>query len=300
MTKPAAEATLSQIEERYRILWESSSDAIMTLEPPTWKFTSGNPATVKMFNCKSEPEFISLGPWELSPQYQPDGQLSADKAKAMIEQAMKEGSNFFEWTHKRYQGEDFAATVLLTKVKLGGREFLQATVRDVSALKRAESRYQELFNSIKDGIVMVGMKGKIIECNQAYLKMLGYDNEAIKKATYMQLTPKKWHQLEADIVRDQVMTRGYSDEYEKEYIRKDGTIFPISIMTWLVRDIKGNASGMWAIVRDITDKKKATEALQTWNRELERMNKYMVDRELKMAELKKENEELKKKLKVNS
>jgi PAS domain S-box-containing protein len=122
-------------EDRYRVLYESSRDAIMTLEPPKWAFTSGNPATIKMFKAKNEKDFTSRGPWEVSPKYQPDGQLSAAKAKKMIMKAMKEGSNFFEWTHKRINGEDFKATVLLTRAKIGDKTFLQATVRDMTVMR---------------------------------------------------------------------------------------------------------------------------------------------------------------------
>jgi signal transduction histidine kinase/DNA-binding NarL/FixJ family response regulator len=113
---------------------------MMTLSPPSWKFTSCNPATVKMFNVKDEAEFTSLGPWQLSPQRQPDGRPSAEKAREMIETAMREGSHFFEWIHTRRNGEDFPATVLLTRMELAGQALLQATVRDITVRKRAESR----------------------------------------------------------------------------------------------------------------------------------------------------------------
>ena len=102
-----AEESLRESEVRHRTLFESSSDAVMTLAPPSWKFTSCNPATMKMFNVKDKAEFTSLGPWQLSPEMQPDGRPSAEKAKEMIETAMREGSHFFEWTHKRLNGEDF-------------------------------------------------------------------------------------------------------------------------------------------------------------------------------------------------
>jgi PAS domain-containing protein len=152
------------IEEKYKALYESSSDAIMTLEPPTWKFTAGNPATLKMFNVKDEKEFTSLGPWEVSPEKQPDGSDSGKKAQQMIIKAMKEGSNYFEWTHKRYKGEDFAATVLLTKVKLGGKEVLQATVRDLTRENIAIGKAQII--SRREGVAtgreeVVGKREKI-------------------------------------------------------------------------------------------------------------------------------------------
>ena len=76
---------LSEDVTRYKLLYETSNDAIMTLAPPDWNFTSGNPATIKMFNAKDEKEFVATAPWKLSPKKQPDGQPSLGKAKKMIE-----------------------------------------------------------------------------------------------------------------------------------------------------------------------------------------------------------------------
>jgi PAS domain S-box-containing protein len=134
-TRKRAEEALKESEDRYRNLFASSRDAIMTLEPPSWRFTSGNPATVQMFKVKDEAEFTSREPWALSPEFQPDGRESGDKAREMIETAMQNGTHFFEWTHKRQSGEDFPATVLLSRVELPGKVFLQATVRDITEYK---------------------------------------------------------------------------------------------------------------------------------------------------------------------
>jgi PAS domain S-box-containing protein len=131
-------AALRESESRHRTLFESSRDALMTLEPPSWKFTSCNPATVKMFDVKDEAEFRSLGPWQVSPAMQPDGRPSVEKVPEMIETAMREGSHFFEWTHNRLNGKNFPATVLLTRMELAGQTVLQATVRDITAQKQAE------------------------------------------------------------------------------------------------------------------------------------------------------------------
>ena len=135
-----AEAALSASEERFRVLFESSQDAIMTLEPPAWNFTSGNPATLAMFRAKDVEEFLSFGPGGLSPKRQPNGSASAEKAKEMIETALREGSHTFEWTHARIDGEEFAAIVLLTRMEFAGKTILQATVRDITEQKWAEER----------------------------------------------------------------------------------------------------------------------------------------------------------------
>ena len=138
-----AEEKLRESEERFRTIFESSHDAMMTLEPPSWRFTSANSAMVRMFRAKNEAEFTSYEPWALSPKRQPDGRASAEKAKKMIRTAMQEGSHFFEWTHKRINGEKFPVEVLLTRVKEKEKTFLHATVRDITERKRAEDSLRE-------------------------------------------------------------------------------------------------------------------------------------------------------------
>ncbi|MBI5525155.1 MAG: PAS domain S-box protein, partial [Deltaproteobacteria bacterium] len=135
-----AEESRRQSEEKHRVLYESSRDSIMILEPPTWRFTAGNPSTIVLFGAKEENEFITKSPCDLSPERQPDGRLSSEKAAEMIGKAMDEGSHFFEWTHRRLDGTTFSATVLLTRVELGGKRFLQATVRDITEQKKLEGQ----------------------------------------------------------------------------------------------------------------------------------------------------------------
>ncbi len=139
LERKRAEESLRESENRYRNIFQSSRDAIMTIEPPSWRFTSGNPATIKMFKAKDEAEFLACVPWQLSPERQPDGRPSDEKSKEMIETAMREGSNFFEWTHKRTSGEVFPAEVLLSKMELDGNVFLHAVVRDITERKTAEA-----------------------------------------------------------------------------------------------------------------------------------------------------------------
>ena len=92
--------------------------------------------------------------------------------------------------------------------------------------------------------------------------MLGYEPMNCAQLTYMDLTPKKWHAFEAEIVEEAILRRGYSDIYEKEYIRKDGTIFPVELRTNLIRDESGNPFGMWAFIRDISERKLIEQTLR--------------------------------------
>jgi len=147
-----AEKALRASEAKYRLLFEGSRDAIMTLAPPLWKFTTGNPAALKMFRVKNEATFASCEPWQLSPKYQPDGRASDEKAKEIIAQAMRNGSNFFEWTHRRVNGEFFPSTVLLSRLVQNDFVFLQATVRDITESKQAEDEIRKLNASLEKRI----------------------------------------------------------------------------------------------------------------------------------------------------
>jgi len=170
-------------EQRYKALFDSSADAIMILAPPTWQFTSANKATVELFGAKDEAEFITKGQGDVSPKKQPDGTPSDITAKNEIQKAMKEGSAFFEWHHMKLDGTEFPATVLLTKVKVGEEEFLQATVRDISEQKHEEDKlnvFMKSFENSATSMVLAQYKDKkpqILQVNKAFTKYYGYTEE---------------------------------------------------------------------------------------------------------------------------
>ena len=175
-----------EAEHKYRNLFESSRDALMILASPSWKFTACNPSTLEMFGAKDEAEFTSFAPWQLSPEVQPDGQPSAEKAKEILDKVLREGSHFFEWMHKRIDGEEFPATVLLTKVEQSGKVIFQATVRDITERKRAEEKIKDaraLFdsslNAITDVFYVFDTNGKFLVWNQALTRVTGYSDQEL-------------------------------------------------------------------------------------------------------------------------
>lgn len=180
---------LKQSQADYRDLFENSRDAIMILEPPSWKFTSGNRSTLEIFGIKNEKKFTSLVPWLLSPERQPDGRDSAEKAKEMIETAMRTGSNLFEWTHKGIDGKDFPANILLTKVEYGGKTVLQATVRDITEQKRIEANLkkqaQELSASFNEAVKSRSILSSMLDDNNQIREKLERTIEELKSSQNM-------------------------------------------------------------------------------------------------------------------
>ncbi len=127
------------------------------------------------------------------------------------------------------------------------------------ALKKSEQKYRMLYENLRDGSAAIDMSGRLVEFNLAFQEMLGYSEEEIYRLSYHDITPERWRAAENRILREQVMTRGFSDPYQKEYIKKDGTIFPVELTAYLVRNEKGAPTGMWAFIRDITLQKQAEQ-----------------------------------------
>jgi len=211
----------------FQQLFERSSDAQFLMKDG--QFSDCNDAAVEILGCENRAQLLSLHPSMISPEYQPDGRLSSEKAAETIAAVSAQGSIRFEWMHRRATGEDFWAEVLLVAVELDEQQLIHATMRDVGDRKLAEAalqqqavQYRSIFESINDGLLVVDLAtGKIVTANPAICKMHGYAVEE-----FIQLEPSAFIHPDsmpqfADFVAD--ITAGKRYTCEAIDIRKDGT-----------------------------------------------------------------------------
>jgi len=176
-----AQKKLKQSETKYRDLFESSMDAILLLDPDKG-YLDCNKAALSLFGVESKAHLLTLTPEDLSPRYQPDGMLSSQKVGRKIAKAMETGSNLFEWTHQRINGEKFYASVLVTFVTIEGRPILQGTIRDITDFKQSQEVMVQSEKMMSVGGLAAGMAheinnplGIILQTVQNVSRRLGTD-----------------------------------------------------------------------------------------------------------------------------
>ena len=123
-------------DERFRILFERSSDAHLLLDETG--VIDCNDATLRMLRCVHKTDVLGRGSAELSPMRQPDGRLSVVVAGQMLQRARDKGFYRFEWTHQRADGSTFPVETTLTPVRLNGREVILGVWHDIAEQKKVE------------------------------------------------------------------------------------------------------------------------------------------------------------------
>ncbi len=136
-----AQAALQESEAKFRTIFESARDTIMLLSEEG--FLDCNPRTLQMFGYANKADFVGLHPSQLSPPLQPDGRDSGLASREHIRRALQHGSERFEWVHRRGDGSDFPAEVVLCAFEYGGRRLLHATVRDVAERMKSQEAMQQ-------------------------------------------------------------------------------------------------------------------------------------------------------------
>jgi two-component system sensor kinase FixL len=247
------EKALAESQVHTLALFDSTNDMIWSVDPETFGLVTFNRALKDYF-------FNRLG-IEIVVGMTPDQMLTPKYAvqwREFYQRALRDGSYVTEY-------HVVAGTLLLSinPLKRDGNVFgISVFGKDITERKRAEeaireseAKYRSLYESMMDGYVLTGMDGMIVKYNEPYREMTGYSPDELPRLTYRDITPEKWHDFEQKIIEEQLLPRGYSEIYEKEYRKKDGTVFPIELRTFLLKDETGSNIGMWAIVRDITDHK---------------------------------------------
>lgn len=148
---------LQESEEKYRLLFELSDDPMLVIQGDS--FALANEAAVRILGYDKADDLQKLHPSRLSPERQPDGELSKNKADVMMAQAHTDGYHRFEWQHIKKDGMPLLIEVSLTRIPYEGGNALFCVWHDITEWRHAEWGLREktaYLNSVLSASVKIG------------------------------------------------------------------------------------------------------------------------------------------------
>lgn len=258
--KVALEA-LRENEEKFRTLFAASRDAIVLMDGDG--YLDCNQAALEMFGCATKAEFCTRKLGELFAPMQPDGKDSTLGAQWMIDATTEGGNRIFEWVLQRFDGTHFAGEVSLSPIELKGRLVFQAVVRDISWRKEAEKQLRQLSRAVEQSpssVVITDTEGKIQYVNPKFTAVTGYTlEEALGENPRIlnsgEMPKKEYEKLWQTIISG----REWRGEFHNK--KKNGEFFWEFASICPITDESGAITHFLAVKEDITERKRAEEAL---------------------------------------
>ncbi len=255
------EKELADREVLYRALFENAADAIFLMEGEI--FIDCNPKAVEMFGCKEKPDIVQKPPYLFSPEFQPDGQLSREKALKKIRAALNGVPQRFEWVHTRLDGTPFNTIVSLFQIDVQKRQLIVAMVHDISAIKNAtkalqesEQNYRELVENANVIIYRFTPDGTFTFINKYGEEFFGYSRDELigKKKTVGTIIPKTGEKSQSlrEMFQDLCAHPERYYEHENENVTRDGRTVYIKWRNQPIRDANGNVREILSIGTDVT------------------------------------------------
>ena len=242
-------------ERRFRALFENSLVAVYIIQDG--RITEVNPAAARMFGYEPD-EAVGLDPLVL---IQPDDrEFVAQKIRQRL--SGEKESDRYEFRALRKNGETiYVEAISLKLVDLSGQPAILGNAVDITSRKRAEEQLrltQFSLDHASDPVFWLDREGRIAYANEAACESLGRSREELQSLSIPDIDPSKsasswkpiWERIKAE---------GWST-FETRHQRQDGGVFPVEVTSNYVEF--GNKEYLFAFARDITERKKAEEAIR--------------------------------------
>ncbi len=144
-------------------------------------------------------------------------------------------------------------------------------IRDTSDRRVAEEKYRLLFEQVQEGVFVATTEGKLLDCNDAFLRMLGYGNREELMAVNVD-TDLYASAEQRDVFRKEVELHNYVRNFEVTLRRKDATLLTAMESSFATRGAAGKIERYQGFLLDMTEKKRAEDEIRRRNRELNALN----------------------------
>jgi PAS domain S-box-containing protein len=255
-SKRAQEAVRAS-EEQYRAIFNASADAL-TLRDADFRVVDVNPALLAMTGLTREEAIGSTRLLFTPLEHQ-------EATREMFARELAGEATQYEMEAVRKDGTRFAVEVRGVPLQYRGQPHVFVIARDITARKRAEEavrtseeQYRAIFNASADALVLWNSDIKRVDVNPAYERMYGFTREEVLGEGYPGHLPEEYVARRHELVRRTLA--GEPCQEEMEAVRKDGRRFRMEVRTIPIRH-RGEPHVL-AIVRDVTERKRAEEALR--------------------------------------
>lgn len=256
--KQAEEALKESIKD-YQGLFENAHDAILVFTPEKEIILDVNPSACELYGFSRE-EFIGMSLESLSE--------NIAQGKRRLKKTLKRGAlHNFETIHYRRDGSEILLEINAAVVNYKGQKAVLSVHRDITKRKKAEERLRmekayldRLFESAQEGIVMSDPAGKVMRVNSEFTQLFGYKREEVLRRNVDELVvPRRY--LKNGVSITNKVAAGENVRFEAVRQRKDGKLMDVSVLASpIVAD--GKVVAIYAIYRDITERKRAEEKLR--------------------------------------
>ncbi len=144
-------------------------------------------------------------------------------------------------------------------------------VRDITERRSAEEKYRLLFDQVQEGVYVATPRGRLLDCNDAFVHMLGYE----KQEELLALNLDEDIRVDAgqrDAFRREIDQQNYVRNFEVTMRRKNGTLLLAAESSFATRDAAGRVERYQGFVLDVTEKRRAEDEMRRRNRELNALN----------------------------
>ncbi len=264
LSKASDVTDATRAEEKFRAAFDYSSDAYF-FQDETGAFTACNASFLKVMGWESSSDVIGKNPLDFSPEYQADGQLSAEKGMVYLQKGLAGETQNIEWIFISKDGEPRPMETTFVPIKLENRPALLGIAHDMrdrllaeKALRTSERRFRSIFEANKMGMILADLEGNFLDVNNALLELVGYTYEDFLagELNRQKITPPEYNEVTQQVVKN-LREKGFQPPIEKAYRHKDGRIIPILQAVKLLDD--GN---VLVSILDISERKQAEEALR--------------------------------------
>ncbi|MGC9365375.1 MAG: PAS domain S-box protein [Fidelibacterota bacterium] len=253
----AAQKALEESEEKYRLIVENSHDGIEISQDDRIIFCNARFAEMLGYTAAE----IKNIPFSRIFTEEATRELYGRQA---LHRAGEVLPHFYETTFYRKDHSVIDVQVSYEIIDYKGKPATFATIRDITAQKKAQKEYQQLINGMNDTAFVISFQGIFIEVNEAAVRTLGYSREELLNMGPTDIDP---HMSAADIGKlIEGMQTDRRQVFETQHRAKDGRIIPVEIHSSQVM-YKGERA-ILSICRDITERKEAQKALEESERKL--------------------------------